>query len=66
MACSVVSQLTRWRCICTNSKLIIARNGFPYGLWGYGSRKGFFFQNYLSWLFGFGPQAVAPEQGPER
>lgn len=24
-----------------------------------------FFQNSLLWLFGFGPQAVAPEQGPE-
>lgn len=39
MGCSVGSQLTSWRSICTNSKSTIAANSFLYGFWSYGSRK---------------------------
>lgn len=34
MGCSLVSQLTGWRCICTNSKSTIAIKSFPFGLCG--------------------------------
>jgi len=41
--CIIASQLAGWRCICLRSKSSVARNIFPYGLWGYGSRKVIFF-----------------------
>lgn len=65
MGCIIVSQLTGWRYICTCSKSTIARNSFPYGLWGHDSRKASFLSIRLFWLLNSGPQAVASELGPE-